>query len=222
MATLSELRSQVSTIIQDSSFDNSTIDGYLNRGMLEIAGGIRRPDSSVLTMPLPELFEIGTVATDTTTFKVSLPVDYQRDVVMAVDEDGRELSIYDSFMEFARIYPGMAATGTINAVAVKGRYLYYQGVPTASEDITIHYHRYPVDMVADADEPDGIPKNLHIPLLVNFACKEIYSLIEDGMDGKMPNTAKYEAKFMAALEMLEASIPADAEPFSFTVGGCNR
>lgn len=217
MATLSELRYEVSKIIQDSSFNDDTIDSYLNRGMLEIAGGIRRPDSSVITMPLPQLFEIGTITT-TATFKTSLPVDYQRDVVMAIDKYNRIIPIYDSFMEFARVYPGMIATGAINAIAVKGREIYYQGVPASPENITIHYHRYPVDMIGDNDEPDGIPKNLHIPLLVNFACKEIYSLIEDGMDGAMPNTAKYEAKFMAALDRLEASISADAEPFSFTVG----
>jgi len=214
MATLEQLVDEVSRIIQDSSFDDATIADYLNRGMLEIAGGIKRPDSSILTQPLPLLYEIGTVATNTTAH-ADLPSDYQRDVVFATDEDGRELSIYDSFIEFAKTYPGMATEGALNVLAVKGRTLYYQNIPETSENITIHYHRYPVDMTADDDEPDGIPPELHSPLLVNFACKEIFSLIEDGMDGKMPNTQKFEAKFQAAMDRLEASIAADAPPFSF-------
>jgi len=210
---LEVLTERVDKIVQDSDFDSDAIAVYLNRGMLEIAGGMKRPDSSVLTQPLPLLFTVGTVAT-TTTFKASLPVTYQRDLVFAIDYLGRELSIYDSFVEFSKVYRLMNAVGAVNAVAVKGRGLYYQNIPAVSELIMVHFHRYPVDMVSSTDVPDGIPPNFH-DMLVSYACKEIYSIIEDGVDGKMVNTMKYEQKFQRSLDSLEASIAAEAAPFSF-------
>jgi hypothetical protein len=210
---LDELVERVTDIVQDDDFDEDVIITYLNRGMLEIAGGIRRPDSSVLTQPLPLLFTIGTVAT-TTTFKAILPATYQRDVVFAIDSLGRELSIYDSFIEFSQTYGLMTAAGSLNAVAVKGRDLYYQNIPAVSELITIHYHRYPVDMVAGTDTPDGLPSNYH-DILVDYACREIYTLEEDGIDGNNFNTMKYEKRFQRVLDALEASIAAEAAPFRF-------
>ncbi len=210
---LEVLTERVDKIVQDNDFDSDAIAVYLNRGMLEIAGGMKRSDSSVLTQPLPLLFTVGTVAT-TTTFKASLPVTYQRDLVFAIDYLGRELSIYDSFVEFSKVYRLMNAVGSVNAVAVKGRDLYYQNIPAVSELITVHFHRYPVDMVSSTDVPDGLPSNFH-DILVSYACKEIYSIIEDGVDGKMVNTMKYEQKFQRSLDSLEASIAAEAAPFSF-------
>lgn len=210
---LEVLTERVDKIVQDNDFDSDAIAVYLNRGMLEIAGGMKRPDSSVLTQPLPLLFTVGTVAT-TTTFKASLPVTYQRDLVFAIDYLGRELSIYDSFVEFSKVYRLMNAVGAVNAVAVKGRDLYYQNIPAVSELIMVHFHRYPVDMVSSTDVPDGLPPSFH-DMLVSYACKEIYSIIEDGVDGKMVNTMKYEQKFQRSLDSLEASIAAEAAPFSF-------
>jgi len=211
--TLEELIERVKEAVEDDDFDDRIID-WLNRGVLLIAGGIRRNDSSVLTQPLPGLYEIGTVSTSSTC-KVDLPVDYQRDLVFAVDAGGRQLQINDSFIRFAQTYPAMNTVGTINELAVKGKVLYYQGIPEASEDITIHYHRYPVDMVAGSDEPEGIPEHLHDALLVSYACKEIFALKESGVDNSNFSTMKYEQKFSAALDALEASIAADAPPFSF-------
>lgn len=210
---LDKLIQQVDRITQDNDFDSTTITDYLNRGMLEIAGGIRRADSSTITQPLPLLFTVGTVST-TDTYKVALPVDYHRDIVFAVDYLGRELTIYDSFIEFMKVYPALNATGMVNALAIKGRDLYYQGIPDTVRVITLHYHRYPVDMVDGNDEPDGLPPNFH-NILVDYACKEFFSIIEDGIDGKAINTMKYEQRFQRGLEALEASIAAEAAPFSY-------
>jgi hypothetical protein len=210
---LDEMVERIVKIVQDDDFDEDTITAYLNRGMLVIAGGVRRPDSSVLTQPLPLLFTIGTVAT-TTTFKASLPATYQRDVVFAIDSLGRELPIYDSFIEYSQTYGLMTSAGALNSVAIKGRDLYYQNIPAASELITIHFHRYPVDMVAGTDTPDGLPPNFH-EILVDYACREISTLKEDGIDGSNFNTMKYEQRFQRGLDALEASIAAEAAPFRF-------
>lgn len=210
---LDTLVEQADKIIQDDDFDGDTITSYLNRGMLEIAGGIRRVDSSVLSQPLPELYVVGAVTT-TDICKASLPILYQRDAVFAVDSLGRELTIYDSFIEFAKTYPLMTSTGSLNALAIKGRDLYYQNIPLLPEIITIHYHRYPEDMTVGDDVPDGLPVHFH-NLLVDYVCKEFFNIIEDGINDKNVNSIKYEMRFQKGLDALDASIAADAPPFRF-------
>ena len=214
MATLASLTEEVKRIVSDKSFTDDDIMTYLNRGILEIAGGIKRLDSSTLTQPLPLLYTIGTVLT-TPLATAALPTDYQRALVFVSDKEGRELSIYDSFVEFVKTYPLLNAPGFLNAVGIKGKTLYYQNIPAVPEAVTIHYHRYPVDMVSGNDEPDGIPLELQSSLLVNYACMEIYTLKEEGIDGSMFNTQKYEKRFWDAMGALEASIAAEAPPFSF-------
>jgi hypothetical protein len=206
---LSALVSKVKAIVQDPGFTEDDIVTALNDAMNIISSGVQRPDSSILTSPLPGLYAVGTVSTLTTTYCVVLPTNYQRDVVFAADSYGRELQIYDSFLEYSRTYPLMNQSGSVNALAIKGGYLYYQPTPTVAQVITVHYHRSPVDMTVGTSVPDGISAQYH-NLLVYHVVKDFFSTIEDGIDGGMANSQKWEAKFMQMMMRMEASIPNDA------------
>lgn len=211
---LSELVEAVVKVVQDDDFDEDFIIKLLNRGLLRIAGGMKRPDSFALTQPLPDLYTVATVATVTTANHVALPVNYQRALVLACNSLGSELCIHDSFQEFAKIFPLGNYPGAVYNIGVKGRSLYYYGVPPVAETLTIHYHRYPEEMSADNDEPDGLPPELHYSLLVSFACSEIERLKEDGIDGNSFNTKKHWDLLQLGLLELEASLPADGMVFT--------
>jgi len=164
---------------------------------------------SIVTPPLPELFTIGTVDTDVTNAYVDMPNDFQRTLQFAVKANGSEVDIANSFIEFTETNPALDKAGAISEVIEHGMKLYYLNVPTVSEEVTLHYYRYPVDMVADDDLPDGIPMHLQMSLLVNFACWKAYEFIEDGIEGETPNTDKFREFFFAALKTLELSLPDD-------------
>jgi len=210
MATLATLRSLVSNIVQDSSFDNTDIDGYLNRGVSEIAGGLQSTLGSFITPSLPELFSISTVTTDTSLASVSMPATYHRNLQFVSNSSGQEIEIYNSMIEFAEDYPLMDGSGSVKSVVVQGNTLYYQDIPTVAETLTLHFYRLPVDMSASDGTPDGIPLHLQVPLLVNYAGWQIFQLIEDGMEGQGVNTIRYKTFFNEALRTLELSIPFDA------------
>ena len=212
MATLTQLQTIVTSIVQDTEFTNTIIMGYLNRGVQEIAAGIPSAFVDFLTPPLPNLFSIDTVDTSTALAYVSMPTTYQRGLRLAVNEAGVEIDISNSWINFSETYPLLNNSGNIYEVAEQGGKLYYQGIPTTSEEISIHFYRLPVDMTASSDTPDGIPSHLQVPLLTNYACKEIYNLIEDGLEGQQVNTAKHNALFYAALKTLELSVPFDTRP----------
>lgn len=206
MATLAELKAFVQRIIQDSSFDDDIVT-YLNQAQLEIAGGMQSALGDWITPPLPELLTIDTVTTSTEAAYVSMPDDFQRTLQFAASSTGAEIDIEDSFIAFSETYPLLDQSGSITSVIEKGNNFYYQGIPSESESVTIHYYKYPTDMVDDADEPDGIPKHLQRSLLVNHACWKIFELIEDGMEGPGVNTQRYMELFYAALKTLELTIP---------------
>ena len=212
MATLSTLRSLVSNIIQDDSFDNTDIDGYLNRGVSEISGGLQSTLGSFITPPLPNLFSIGTVTTATTLAYVSMPATYQRNLQFVSNSSGQEIEIYNSMIEFAEDYPLMDGSGSVKAVVVQGNTLYYQDIPTVAEILTLHFYRLPVDMSVATGTPDGIPLHMQIPLLTNYVAWKIFELIEDGIGGEGTNTARYKTFFQEALRILELNVPFDGRP----------
>jgi len=210
MATLEVLRDLVSTIIQDTSFTDAVIDGYINDGVTEIAHGMESSLGRVVTPPLPALFTIGTVATVTDAAYVSMPDGFQRDLRFVARSDGIEVDIANSMIQFSMDYPLMDGSGDVVDTIEYGGNLYYQGIPVVAETLTLHYFKAPTEMEDDDDEPDGIPIAFQKKLLVNYACKEIYGLIEDGIERQPINTIKFTGLFLSALKAFELSIPYDA------------
>ena len=223
MTTLADLIDGVEEVVDDSSFTEASITAKLNRNLQKIAGGVEK-ETGVLTLPLPELFTTSTVTTSTSAAYVALPSNYQRDVVQLTDSDGVDLEIYDSFQNFILDYAGLALSGDVVAAAIKGRNLYYQGIPTAADTLTLYYFKTPDTMLlADkaTDEPEGLPAHLAYDLLVYSTARDIYLLIEDGIEGEGANTAKYNALFNGALARLEATIPVDGSSFFVNNDGRN-
>ena len=208
MATFDELQERTGIIVQDSSLTD-LFPSFLNQGVQEIAGGMQSTLGSWVTPPLPELLTIGTVTTIVDTPNVVMPATFQRTMNFAVSEDGNELDIANSFLDFMETYPLLDQDGRISEVVEQGGQLYYQGIPPSEEVITVHFYRLPVDMEDGEDTPDGIPSHLQIDLLTNFAAWKAFELIEDGLEGEAPNTEKYKNNFYVSLRTLELFIPVD-------------
>lgn len=212
MATFENLITRADKLVGDSSlYDN--LGDFINQGVQEIAGGVKSLLLDVIIPPLPNLFTIATVITTTEAF-VDMPNTYQRGLQLAVSSSGTEINIANSFIEFSRTYPALDRVGSISEVVEFGDKLYYQGIPKNAEEVTLHFYRKPIDMVEDTDTPDGVPEHLQIALLTNFAAWKAYEIIEDGLEGEMPNTIKFKNAFLEAVLVLELSIPTDSTGFA--------
>lgn len=207
MATFAELKSRVVTLVDDDGLIGSYGD-FINQGVAEIAGGMQSTLGDWITPPLPDLLTIGTVDTDTSAAYVNMPTTFQRNLQLAVRATGQQVNIANSFIEFTETYPLLNRSGIISEVIEHGGKLYYQGIPTSSEEVTVHYYRKPVEMDDNIDTPDGIPLHLQISLLTNFAAWKAYEFLEDGLEGETPNTQKFMGLFLSAMKTLELSIPA--------------
>jgi len=213
--TYAELIAKVSNIIQDDSFSDLAIGEYLNQAQAEVAGGMQSALGDWVTPPLPKLFTIATINTITDAAYVAMPDNFQRSLQFVASNKGYEIDIAESFISFSETYPLLNQVGRISEVIEFGNLFYYQGIPSISEEVTLHFYRTPTDMVSDNDEPDGIPKYLQRSLLTNHAAWKIYEMIEDGIDGEALNTTKYMTLFYQALKTLELSIPYTYKGISF-------
>lgn len=213
--TFAELISRTNILVDDSDIANS-LGNFINQGVSEIAGGMQSSLSEMITPPLPGLFSIDTVTTNTALAYVDMPSTYQRNLQLAVSARGTEIDIADSFIDFTTTYPALSRVGNISEVAEQGGKIYYQGIPQTSEILTLHFYRKPVIMINDGDVPDGIPEHLQIALLTNFAAWKAYEFLEDGIEGTVqtasltPNTIKFKGLFFEALKTLELTVPYDS------------
>ncbi len=211
MATLAQLKSRVMDIVKDSYFRRTSVTRYLNASVADIAAGVSSTMGDFLTPPLPKLFTIAAVSTNISTAYVSMPTTFQRALVLAANESGTEIDIANSWIAFSEQNPLLNRSGSIYEVIELGGKLYYQGIPTTSEEITLQFYRAPVEMSSGTDEPDGIPTNYHESLLVNYTVYRVYEMF-----GEMEKAAHYEGLFKKALADLEISLPHDTRSLFLT------
>lgn len=211
-------------IIQDPAYYPEIID-RINDAVSAIAGGLRMPDGQ-RTPPLPDLYTSDTVETSTSNPYVALPSDYQRNVFMVVDTNGQQLSPpngggYYDFALFLRQADkkDLSRTGAISRVCVKGTNLYYQGIPSASKTLTVHYYRQPGDMAADADTVDGLPGHLAKKLIKHYVAADIFGEIEDGDNSQGTGYKLHSAKLIDALMDLIDYAGIDAIPEYYGAAG---
>lgn len=150
MAKQSDLIEGVKEIIQDTVFTSARILDYLNQGVRQIAGGVllQYPGGTqVFSSPLPDLATSSDLETSVANPYIGMPSDYGRNLFFLVSTTNSiEIEIYDSLVDFLRVYPELDNTDRVVAAAVRGLRLYYQGYPSVAEDLVAHYHRVPTDM----------------------------------------------------------------------------
>ena len=216
MATLGTLTAAIESVVQDDSYGDLT--ARINDAVDHITGGIRMPDGTV-SPPMPELYTSDTVSTTANAY-ADLPDNYQRKVFYVVDSSGDRVrppsgGDYYSFMVFLNhcYKRDLTETGPVSKVCVRGKKLYYQGIPTAATDFTVMYYRASTAMVDTGDEPDGIPAHLQMKLIKHYVCKEIFGEgLEDGAEAHGTGYKYHTDRFYEAMIDLADFIGIDAEP----------
>ena len=218
MSDLNEIVSAIQESLQDDAYSSDVLIPKINLSLLGIAAGVRMPDGGI-SPPLPDLFAYGTVDTSITLPYVSLPTNYQRQLITVYDSLNTKINPprggdYKSFTKFLHQINTMNMTesGEIYVVCVKGTKIYYQGLPTASTTLGLHYYRKPATMSLDGDVPEGLPDHLQLEILKHHVCMKIYGDVEDGQYNKGIGVQQHTTQFYSALAQLVDFIGTDAEP----------
>lgn len=213
MANLADLQAEVKRQIQDKSFNSIVIKMFLNKAITDICNGVPiiwpENGDQTLSQPMPDLYTIGTVDTSLVNAYVSLPTGYQRDVCFVASENGYEVTQYENFIDFVRNFPLLNMSGSVVGYSVKGSKLYYQGIPTSADTLTVHYYTSPTAMTEDDDIPSGIPSRFHETLIVYDACLRIFNEIYEGTTEQHSTVAAFEKKRMIELIALDSVVQRD-------------
>lgn len=185
---LSELREEVKLIVQDSSFTDAMVDGYLNLALQDACAQCL----------LPSLKRISTVTTSTTEAYVNISTltgGFSGRLVKVLNGNGESIEIVPSLELLLEEYGTMTEAGDIERCCLEGSVLWYAKIPDAEETLTVLYFRDPEELTDDADVPGDVPVFCHRPVLVYGAAALIYDLIEGGDidDTQRVNTRAYES-----------------------------
>ena len=223
MATLLELETAITDISKNHYIQTDSdvsLASRINEAVSSITGGIRMPDSTI-SPPMPELLEITTVATTANAY-ADLPATYERKLFYVANSSGDRIfpskgGDYYSFTLFLNSVEnkGLTKSGSVTNVCVKGNKIYYQGIPSASEDITVMFYRKAVVMALATDTPDGIPGHLQTRLIKHYVGMQLANEMVDGI----PEKARYhENEFFKAMSDLIVFVGEETEPSYYNSG----
>lgn len=191
--TADDIIARVVSKIQDSAYDDDAILDIINEGRFHVA----------TLVDLPALRTSDTLETSSTENAVDLPADYHKGIfwVWSVGQKrriGSRKGDYYNLLTFMETYPGQ--DGRIDSVCVDGVELLYQGA--ADDSLIIRYYKKPTPITNTLNEPAELPDQFQQKILVAYCCKEIFSDIEDGMEGQKVNTEFWEGKFNKSMAEL--------------------
>jgi len=177
---LSDIKTEVENIVQDSGF-TASLDDYIQQCIL-YAGAI---------VDLPELKRIDTVDTvlsQAYTTMTGLTGGFSGKLRLVKDSDGNNIGIYDNLELLMEEYPTMAEEGDVEAVTLEGNTIWYQKIPTSEETLTCLYYRNPSVPSDNSQSPSDFPSHLHRDLFVHGTAWLIYDQIEDDVEGVKVNS----------------------------------
>jgi len=174
-----EMQRELKAIIQDASPEILvSIPDYINEAVQQIAEDIK----------FPELKQVTTVTTSTSTYYVNFPVGFSSRLLYAGDSTDKYTVLDGGIEELISIYPSLAESGDIKHLAQDGNILYYQPIPTTATVITCIGYFVPATLTNDTDTPDFIPSYLRRESIVNKAAAIAYNIMEDDINEGKVNT----------------------------------
>jgi len=178
---------EVLDIVDDPSFDREDdVLKYLNLGQVSAAAKLLIPG-------LSDGYD--TVATLVDAYKAPAPADYMK-MVHSVSVVGRPVRLCRNFADLVQRYEGLSLdAGEVGAVVISAGQVFYQLVPAVSVDIELFYYRLPTPMTDSLTSfPDGLGSIMQAAMdnysqaLIHFAASQLYSKIEQGMEGAKVDT----------------------------------
>jgi hypothetical protein len=192
-----DLVDKVRAKVQDDSYTVDYILALFNQCLVELAGEFL----------LPELEDWETLATDPNASTIPLPANYHRQLRFCKSlTHNRRVTVMGSQAQIDRHFVMRYQHGRVLAVAPLGRRLYYQRIPQSAEQLQVNFFRYPEPLRSREQKPTCLPPHLVESLLVNYAAAQLFSEIEDGIEGPQVNTTRYEDRYTQAKLQLQAFI----------------
>lgn len=192
--TVETIAEAVQDVLQDESYDSTWIVGKFNEALLLV--------TTMCRIPGLQMYDDVTAAV--AGVSVAMPDTYLHDLYLVTSLNFPSgMTIAPNLKELVTRYAA-TDTGQVEMVALDNHTLNFRPAPTEEETLTVHYYAKPDTLLLGDTFPDYIPEILHKEIFQNYAIKEAYMQIEDGVDGKVPNTTRYAGLFAGGVASLMA------------------
>lgn len=188
---------EVERIVQDATYDETWIIRKFNEVLLLVAALCRIPGLQAST-PLIALAGATSVA---------MPKTFLHDLYLVTTATYPQGILIAPNLKELVANSDNEQTGPVQMVAVDGKVLNFRPIPETDENLMLHFYAKPKEMAAGDLFPDYIPEILQKEIFQNYALKEAYLQIEDGIDGVAPNMQKYGGLTAMAMASLIAFYP---------------
>lgn len=197
----------VQEIVKDGSFGPSFILSKLNDGLFDVCD-LTNPPSLVKHEQELEVYAGEKY--------VAVPSDFFGSRLFGLynQTDGIECKVIYRLADFAHLSRKYASIKEIKAACIKGRTMHLAGAPGHNTTLLISYMAEPTIFSSETDLGDSIdylPPRIGENAIVAYAAKEIYSIIEDGVDGKKTNTEKWESAYALELSKISSRFGIEAK-----------
>ena len=188
---------EVEKIVQDATYDETWIIGKFNEALLLLATMCR----------IPGLQTTAVVEAAAAAITAVLPKTYLHDLYLVTTPTYPQGILIAPNIKELKANSNDTRTGPVQIICLDGKILNFRPIPEDAENMTLHFYGKPKELAAGDVFPDYIPEILHKEIFQNYALKEAYLQIEDGLDGGMPNTQKYGGLAANGIASLVAFYP---------------
>jgi hypothetical protein len=191
---LGQILTKIETGIQDDSFTRED-------DLLPLVNEFVRDVNQQFRLPELQVQETITIPSDIDGNQIAMPETYGRELYRVYNDTHMRLCMIRSNVKaLEKIYDGWRSKGFVRDVTVTHNILNFRPLPVQDQELTLFFYRDPVEIedVDEDEELDGIPEHL-TKYAVDYALWQLFTLVEDGIDGKAVNTDKYFARYQLGL-----------------------
>lgn len=207
MQSATILIGRVQELIKDGSFGPSFILEKLNDGLFDICD---------LTSPPSLVKHEEELVISSGEKYVAVPSDFFGSRLFGLynQTEDIECKVVYRLADFVYLSKKYAGIKEVRAACVKGRTIHFAGIPDHYTTLLISHMKEPTVFSSEADTGAGVdylPPRIGENAIVAYAAKEIYAVIEDGVDGKKTNTEKWESVYAMELSKITARFGIEAK-----------
>jgi len=160
--------------------------------------------SNLLNLPGLQAREIVTVGAGDVS--IEMPEAFSRELYRVYNETFMRLvSIRTNVATLEGLYDPDCSPGAIKDVAQDSGVLWLKPSPIQDQELNLFFYRKPVPLEFDDDDGklDGIPDHLS-QVAVDYVLMKLFTLIEDGIEGRKVNTEHYMGLYSVGMAKISA------------------
>ncbi len=184
---LERIQKEVISLVDDRGYDSITVIEYINKALYQCS----------LDIDIPEFKRVTNIKTITGQAYAYLneQILHFGGRVRRVKYAGADLKVYVSLDNMLDNFDDLSTTGTIEAVALEGRVLWYAKIPENPVTLLVLYFEHPEPFKPRVlEEVPWMPEACQLDILVNGAAWKIWEELEEE-DSGYPMARRFHAVY---------------------------